>query len=80
MNEARFMIDPYESTPDCLVIRDRGPWNVYLTITNDAENVVRRLIKSGHLTPGRRLLYYDSYENLDEILIRNGRFAGFAPH
>lgn len=62
-----------------LVIKDVGPWGQHLTVTNDVENVVRSLVMQGHLPEGRRLLYYDSDGRLDEILVKDGQFVGFAP-
>jgi len=62
-----------------LVIRDIGPWDKYPTITNGAEEVVGQLVAEGKLPEGRRLLYYDSEGRLDEIRVKDGRFAGFAP-
>jgi len=62
-----------------LVIRDIGPWDEHRSVTNDAENVVQRLVYGGFLPPGRRLFYYDSIGDLDEILVEDGRFAGFKP-
>lgn len=64
---------------DPVVIKDLGPWDTFLTITNDVEHVVNQLVKSGRLTEGRKLLYYDSEGELDEIVVRNGKFSGFAP-
>ena len=62
-----------------LIIKDIGPWNKHLTITNDAETVVEKLLKSGALKPGQQLLYYDSENELTELVIKDGKFAGFAP-
>lgn len=61
-----------------LIIRDVGPWTEYPTVTNDAERVVLQLLARNLLPAGRRLLYYDSAGNLDELRIKNGAFAGFA--
>lgn len=60
-----------------LVIADVGPWDQFLSVTNDAENVVKELVERGRLPEGRRLLYYDSDGYLDELLIKNGEFDGF---
>ncbi len=63
-----------------LVIKDVGPWDERLTITNDAEEVVRTLVAEGRLPIGRRLFYIDSEGEKDEILMdKTGRFSGFAP-
>ena len=60
-----------------LIIRDIGPWNRYLTVTNDAENVVDDLVKLGFSFENKRLLYYDSMGILSEILIKDNRFFDF---
>lgn len=62
-----------------LILRDVGPWSQYPTITNDAGAVVHDLVRVGALLPTQRLFYFDSDENLDEILVNAGTFAGFAP-
>ena len=62
-----------------LVIRDIGPWDRDLSVTNDAENVVARLAADGRLPKGRRLFYYDSDGQLDELVHDNGKFTRFAP-
>lgn len=59
-----------------IVIRDLGPWDLFLTVTNDAERVVEELAP---VLKGRRLLYYDSDGELDELMVSDGKFAGFAP-
>ncbi len=79
MNRACWEFVLSESTVECLVIRDVGPWDRHPTVTNDAEAVVVHLARTGYLN-GRRLLYYDSEGNLDELRVVNGRFAGFIPH
>ena len=61
-----------------LVIQDVGPWDRHLTITNDAEWVVEQLVADDQLPPGRRLFYIDSEGQKDELLVKDGRFAGFA--
>jgi hypothetical protein len=64
---------------DAIVLRDIGPWDEHMTVTNDAEYVVQQLVGSGTLASGQRLFYYDSEGQLDEIVVENGRFAGFRP-
>lgn len=73
-------------TRDELVIRDLGPWSAFKSVTQDAESVAKKLHKSGYLeyrdpetgeTSQRRLLYYDSTGNLHEIVVEDGKFAGF---
>jgi hypothetical protein len=63
---------------DKLVIRDVGPWETFMTVSNAAEEVVEELVRSGQLSEGFRLFYYDSEGVLDEILVKDGKFAGFA--
>lgn len=62
-----------------VVIRDEGPWDRHLTVTNDAEGVVRRLYDSGQLVHGRSLFYFDSSGDFDEIEHTHGRFVRFKP-
>ena len=63
-----------------LTIRDLGPWDRYQTVTNAAEEIVDALFRVGWLKDGWRLLYYDSKNDLDEILITDKTFAGFRIH
>jgi hypothetical protein len=60
-----------------VTIRDLGPWDKFKTVTNAAEFVVETLVAAGRLPEGKRLFYYDSSGDLDEILVQGGRFAGF---
>ena len=47
-----------------------------VSVTNDAEAVVEEL--AAHL--GERILhYYDTMGYLDRLLVKAGKFAGFAP-
>jgi len=62
----------------CAVIRDLGPWNEHLTVTNDVEWVVKQLFATHALLAGQRLFYYDSDGRLDEILVKDGKFVAFA--
>ena len=62
-----------------LYIKDVGPWDMYLTVTNAAEEVVAELHQQGRLPDGRQLFYYDSEGIMDELVHRNGVFTGFAP-
>lgn len=61
---------------DCVLIRDIGPWDQYLTVTNAVEEVVANLLP---ILCGRRLEYIDSEGKRDQILVEDGKFAGFAP-
>jgi hypothetical protein len=69
----------FEVTKDHITIIDIGHNTGCLTITNDAENVVKKLVCGGIIRPGMRLFYYDSTWAIDEIIIENGHFAGFKP-
>ena len=77
MREARFSISFEDS--ERLVLLDVGPWDQYPTITNDAEGVVERVVRgeSGKGLGNRRLFYVDSEGLIDELLVRDGKFAGF---
>lgn len=78
LNRSSYSVLDKHSNANVLVIRDDGPWNLYMTVTNNAESVVAELHASGQLA-GRRLFYFDSDGNFDELLIHNGVFAGFRP-
>jgi hypothetical protein len=81
MNSAQFEIVTDESTDSTLVIRDIGHKR-FKSVTNDAEHVVQKLMDLGMLWRDpvpRRLKYYDSQNNLDEIKYDEHGFIGFAP-
>jgi hypothetical protein len=61
-------------TGDTITIRDL---NEGKSVTNDAENVVKRLRWMDLLRPGNRLLYYDTDGNLDEITWTDDGKIGF---
>lgn len=65
-----------ESGADCLLIRDIGPWETYFTITNRPEQVVAACAP---FLRGRRLEYLDSEGKRDQLLVVDGKFAGYAP-
>jgi len=77
MNRANYII--VAESRKALIIQDIGPWDRYPSVTNDAEDVVRELVGRGFLPEGRRLFYCDSDGQLDEILVKDGQFVGFAP-
>lgn len=64
-----------EATDTSVLIRDIGPWDQCLSVTNDAESVVQRLAP---ILGRRRLFYFDSEGDLGELKVENGKFAGFA--
>lgn len=59
-----------------ITILDLGPWDLYFTVTNDAENVIADLAKEGVLGD-RVVLYQDTEGRWDELLHENGEFTGF---
>ena len=65
-----------EDNPVCLCIEDIGPWDQHPTVTNDVEHVVAELAPR---LRGRRLEYIDSENSRDILLVKDGKFAGFAP-
>ena len=75
----RCCISVEEETPDALTIRDESTTkDTFWTVTNGAEVVVKFLWDGGLLKPNMRLLYYDSYGELDEIVWEGeGHFLGF---
>lgn len=40
-----------------VIIQDVGPWDQYLSVTNDAKNIVKELVAKGYLADGRRLFW-----------------------
>lgn len=73
---ARFTI--LKKTTQKVVIQDMGPWTNHYTVTNDAENVVKRLLESKDLRPGQRLFYYDSDGDPGELVLNpDGQFSHF---
>jgi uncharacterized cupin superfamily protein len=71
MNKARFEIQT--DNDEYIVIKDTGH-TTGRTVTNDAHAVVEELADRLN---GRRLFYYDSDNQLDELAIKDGKFAGF---
>jgi hypothetical protein len=64
--------------PDSVVIRDMANEQRTMSVTNDAEEVVRDLVACGTLQPnGQRLYYIDTDGRLDELKVDAGEFAGF---
>lgn len=50
-----------------------------MSVTNDAENVITDLRIAGFDLAANRVIYRDSDGIWDELLVRKGKFAGFAP-
>jgi len=67
-----------KETTQALLIEDLGPWDQYMTVTNNVENVVEELKEK---LAGRRLFYMDSEKQMDEILYKRNpiafKFIGF---
>ena len=63
------------SFDDIVILRDLGPWDQHLTITNDAEGVLQRLKESGDLR--RFVLYVDSEGEVTGIKHEDGVFKEF---
>ena len=63
-----------EKNMDYLIIKDKGPWSVFMTITNAAEQVVNELLPRLN---GRKLYYYDSAGSLGELRIKDNKFHSF---
>ena len=51
--------------------------NVGMSVTNDAENVIACLATKEFSLANRRVLYRDTEGRWDELLVQDGRFAGF---
>ena len=62
-----------------VVIRDVGPWDQHLSVTNDAEHVVKQLFQARQISNVCRLFYYDSNGELDELVHKDGTFLHFSP-
>jgi hypothetical protein len=65
-----------DDTDELLCIKDIGPWNIYMTVTNVAEQVVEELTER---LGERRLECIDSNGQRDELIVEDGKFAGFKP-
>lgn len=71
MSRAKYAIDEVTERFIYLTDLDQG-----CSITNDAEQVVREVVlKYGN----KRILYFDTMENQDELCHNNGVFTHFAP-
>lgn len=65
--------------PEVVVIKDIGPWEVCLTVTNDAENVCTHLWNMHGTGPRTRFYYLDSMGEWGEMIHDRGEFALFRP-
>lgn len=72
--KCRYLIEHEDSSQ--IIIRDLGPWDKHMTVTNDVETVVSELAPT---IGKKRIFYHDSIGGYDEILHHEGRFVRFAP-
>lgn len=73
----RAKISIVESNDKILLIRDLGPWDVFPTITNDAEAVIEHLFLNSLLNTNQRLIYIDSEPGYCELKFDSNGFTGF---
>jgi hypothetical protein len=64
-NKANFRV--VLTTTEFVLIEDVGPHDMWLTVTNAVEGVVRELVSTGKAQSGQRLFYIDSMNDMDEI-------------
>lgn len=64
------------SSPGSVHIVDESNDTGSVSITNDAENVVREVVER---YGNKRIFYTDTMGNIDELVHENGEFTGFAP-
>ncbi|CAO4181067.1 hypothetical protein EEDFHM_03847 [Methylorubrum populi] len=57
----------------CVTDLDRGG----ASVTNDAAGVIRDLVEAGHDLSRMPVIYRDSTGTWDELVVKDGRFAGF---
>lgn len=62
-----------------IIIRDVGPWDQYMSVTNDAENVIIDLAEKLKGLGNRRVFYYDSEGDYSELQHNGEYFTGFGP-
>ena len=61
------------------VLTDLGPWDQFVTIANNPEEVVRQMVELfGPDLGGGDLMYYDSDGDLTRLVVRKGKFLTFA--
>lgn len=68
-----------KNTTEYLLIKDVGPYDQYMSVTNDVENLIEHLYNSDVLCDKQSLLYIDSSNRVDEIVHLSGNFICFAP-
>ncbi len=80
MRRARYSVRGVPLQGFAVLIKDMGPWDMFPTVTNDAEGVLADLISRGYVrSASDRIAYYDSEGELAEILHDGCQFKGFGP-
>jgi len=75
--KCRFKI--IKETNDYMLIKDLyDEFSPTMTVTNDAENVVKHLYDN-KMIGIKRLFYIDTNGEIDELVHHNGDFRGFKP-
>lgn len=62
------------TTSDYVALIDN---NDGVSITNDAENIVRDLITNGLVSNGTLIIYRDTLGQWDQLCIESGKFIGY---
>lgn len=75
MRKANYAILSNDNTH--ITLEDIGPWNIYLTITNDIDNIVSDLYKKSLLTNEKEFSYIDSDGFVTYIKHKDGKFISF---
>jgi len=57
-----------------LLLKDIGPHDKFLSITNDAENVVKKVAP---VLDDRFLYYIDTNNEISELIVKEGKFSSF---
>jgi|HubBroStandDraft_6_1064221.scaffolds.fasta_scaffold310963_3 hypothetical protein len=78
MRLPNFEVVADETDESQITLRDLGPHSEFPTITNAAEALIKFLANERILENGRKLLYYDSEGDLDQLHHWEGRFVRFA--
>lgn len=76
MSRHAALFETVENSPERVIIRDIGHNQGRRTVTNDVEAVVKAIAP---MLEGRRLFYFDSQGDPDEIVYVGDRFLRFAP-
>ena len=68
-----------EETEAYILIRDLGPWDEFLTVTNAAEWVVLDVVARHRVSTSMKIYYIDSEGMIDELVHDGGKFVRFMP-